>query len=93
MTDPLDRLPLPRQTVEALHDLYVAATAAIAEVYDPADKGALRDAAQSVLDVAIVHDQAGMYGIFDGEIEEIPSSFTLDDPELDPDLDFEDDLL
>lgn len=63
-----------KRVIEALHDLACAISAAINEFDDPADKAALRDGMQKVVDVAIVHDQRGSYGVFVGcdEDEVVP---------------------
>lgn len=63
-------LAVPRDVVEAMHDLVQVIAAMINEFTDPVDKGALRDAEQYLLDVALKHDQLGGYGIYDGFVVE-----------------------
>lgn len=63
-------LAVPRDIVEALHDLVQVVAAVINEFTDPVDKGALRDAEQYLLDVAMKHDQLGGYGLYAGFGEE-----------------------
>lgn len=53
-----------REVVEALHDLAAVLSEAINEFSDPIHKAALRDGLQAIMDVAIVHDGLGGYGIY-----------------------------
>lgn len=56
--------------IEALHDVDCVISEAINEFSDKADKAALRDGLQQIIDVAIAHDLRGNYGIFIGEDSE-----------------------
>lgn len=70
MTHPLlNPLPVragvaPQDTVEALHDLVEVLSILLLEFTDAIDKAAVRDAMQHLLDVALVHDALGGYGVY-----------------------------
>lgn len=54
----------PLETVEDLRDLVKVLSILLLEFYDPSDKAAVRDAMQRLLDVALVHDRLGGYGVY-----------------------------
>lgn len=59
------RSGVSKEVVSALHDLAQALSAAIPEFSgEPVAKALLRDSLQGILDVAIVHDAIGGYGIY-----------------------------
>ncbi len=58
------RSGVSKEVVAALHDLAQALSAAIPEFSEPVAKALLRDSLQGILDVAMVHDELGGYGIY-----------------------------
>jgi hypothetical protein len=84
MTHPLLK-PLPvrsgvasQDTVEALHDMVEVLSIIMLEFTDAIDKAAVRDAMQHLLDVALVHDALGGYGVYPAldaeEVAETPAT-------------------
>jgi len=58
-----------REVVEALRDLAEVLSILLPEFTDSIDKATVHDALQQILDVALIHDALGNYGIYP-EIDE-----------------------
>lgn len=85
MTHPLNPLPARTgaslETVEALHDLVEVLSVLLLEFPDAIDKATVRDAMQQLLDLALVHDALGGYGVYPAiDAEEVAETAAAEVP-------------